>query len=228
MSTTTFPIAVLASGRGSNLQALIDAQRAGALPIEIRGVFSDKPGAAALERARAAGIPALALEPKGFPDRASFDRALFAHVDAANPRLVVCAGYMRILSDEVVAARVGRLINIHPSLLPKYPGLRTHARALEAGDAVHGSSVHFVTTELDGGPVLAQATIAVQPGDTPESLAERLLPIEHRLLVASVALIARRRVVASPHGLAIDGVPLQRPLVLGADGRLHDAAGHAA
>ncbi|HET9483512.1 MAG TPA: phosphoribosylglycinamide formyltransferase [Xanthomonadales bacterium] len=224
----TFPIAVLASGRGSNLQALIDAMRAGNLPVAITGVFSDKPDAVALERARAAGIPAVALRPKDFPDRASFDRELFAHVAAANPRLIVCAGYMRILSDEVVAANVGRMINIHPSLLPKYPGLRTHARALEAGDAIHGTSVHFVTTELDGGPVLARAEIDVRAGDTPDTLAERLLPVEHRLLVAAVALIARRQVVASPHGIAIDGALLEQPLTLGADGRLRDAGGFVA
>jgi phosphoribosylglycinamide formyltransferase-1 len=221
-------IAVLASGRGSNLQALIDAQRSGRLPIELVGVFSDKAKAVALERARSAGIQAESLAPRDYYDRLAFDEALFERVEAVQPALIVCAGYMRILSTEVVEPRVGRMINIHPSLLPAYQGLHTHERALRAGDRVHGTSVHFVTPELDGGPVIAQARIDVLDGDTPEALAQRLLPVEHRLLVATVALMARRQVAPTMFGVALDGALLPAPLALGSDDALRTPDGHAA
>ncbi|MBK8285325.1 MAG: phosphoribosylglycinamide formyltransferase [Ahniella sp.] len=188
----TFRLAVLASGRGSNLKALLDAIQAGTLPAEVVGVFGDKQSAGALEIARSAGIPAHCFSPRSFPDRTSFDRALFAAVDACAPDLIVLAGFMRILSPDVVAARPGRLINIHPSLLPKYPGLHTHQRALEAGDTEHGATVHWVTADLDAGPVIAQARLAIGPADTAETLAARLLPLEHELLVRVVSTIASR------------------------------------
>lgn len=221
-------IAVLASGRGSNLQALIDARFAGALDVELVGVFSDKAKAVALERARTHGIAALALDPRDYYDRLAFDEALFAAVDATRPDFVVCAGYMRMISPEVVERYAGRMINIHPSLLPAYQGLKTHARALAAGDAVHGASVHFVTAELDGGPVIAQVRMGIVAGDTPEALAARLLPLEHRLMVACVALIARRSVFPTPFGIAIDGRLQDAPLALDADGVLRDPAGFVA
>ena len=221
-------IAVLASGRGSNLAALVAARDAGTLPVEIAGVFSDRAGAGALEIARAAGIAATALSPREHYDRLAFDEALFAAVDSVQPGLIVCAGYMRIIEPSVVERVVGRMLNIHPSLLPAYPGLRTHERVLRAGDRVHGASVHFVTPELDGGPVVAQARIDVRDGDTPESLARRLLPQEHRLLVACVGLFARRALAPTPFGVALDGALLEAPLRLAADGSLRDARGVAA
>ncbi len=187
-----FRLAVLASGRGSNLKALLDAITAGTLPAQVVGVFSDKPHAGALEIARTAGIPAVCVSPKVFSDRAGFDRTLFAEVDACAPDLIVLAGFMRILTPEVVAARPGRMINIHPSLLPKYPGLHTHQRALEAGDAEHGATVHWVTPDLDAGPLIAQARMSIGSGDTAETLAARLLPLEHELLVRVVSQLANR------------------------------------
>ncbi|UPG91166.1 phosphoribosylglycinamide formyltransferase [Luteibacter aegosomaticola] len=182
-------VAVLASGRGSNLAALIAAR----LPVEFVLVGSDKSKAGALQVARDAGIPTVAMSPKDFPDRVSFDRALFGAVAEATPDLLVLAGYMRIIDASVVSAWEGRAINIHPSLLPKYQGLHTHRRCLEAGDAEHGASVHFVTAELDGGPVVAQARINVGPADTEETLATRLLAEEHALLPAVVRAIAMGR-----------------------------------
>ena len=214
-------IAVLASGEGTNLQVLLDAQREERLPIAIAGVFGDKPAARALERARRHGIEPRAIEPREFPDRQSYDEALFALVDAVEPDLVVCAGYMRLISAPVVERYVGRMINIHPSLLPKYQGLHTHARALAAGDREHGASVHYVTPELDGGPVLSRVVIDVRERDTPEGLA-------HRLLLATIALIGRRHVTATPFGITVDGRLLDTPLTLANDDRLYDAAGFVA
>ncbi len=216
-------IAVLASGRGSNLEALLDARARGALRAEIVGVFSDRTGANALAVARAAGVPSQSLQPRDFPDRVSFDEALFAAVGAVQPELIVCAGYMRIIDAVVVERLVGRMINIHPSLLPAYQGLHTHERVLRAGDRSHGASVHFVTPELDGGPVIARTRIEVRDGDTADSLAARLLPHEHRLLVACVDLFARRRVQPTPFGVAIDGELIQAPLDLASDGSLRGA-----
>lgn len=204
-------IVVFASGRGSNFAALLAAQRGGA-PIEIRALLSDKRTAPALLLAENAGVEAIALAPRDYADRAGFDRAIFARAAQFAPDLIVLAGYMRMIDAQVVAPWIGRMINIHPSLLPKYPGLHTHARALESGDTVHGASVHFVTAELDGGPVIAQVEIPVERGDTQEALAARLLPLEHRLLVACVELIARGRVVLAGHAVELDGQALRAPL----------------
>jgi phosphoribosylglycinamide formyltransferase 1 len=202
-------VAALASGRGSNLAALIAAR----LPVEYVLVGSDKASAGALDVAREAGIPTVAMKAKDFADRLAFDRALFGAVAEAKPDLLVLAGYMRIIDASVVAAWEGRAINIHPSLLPKYRGLHTHRRCLEAGDTEHGASVHFVTAELDGGPVVAQARIAVGPTDTEETLATRLLVEEHKLLPAVVGAIASGRL--RWHGRAVfDGLPLGQPLDL--------------
>ena len=204
-------IVVFASGRGSNFAALLAAQRGGS-PIEIRALLSDKRTAAALLLAENAGVEAIALAPRDYADRASFDRAIFARAAQFAPDLIALAGYMRMIDAGVIAPWVGKVINIHPSLLPKYPGLHTHARVLESGDSVHGASVHFVTAELDGGPVIAQVEIPVERGDTPEALAARLLPLEHRLLVACVELIARGRVALAGHAVELDGQPLRMPL----------------
>lgn len=202
-------VAALASGRGSNLAALIAAR----LPVEFVLVGSDKARAGALAVAAEAGIPTMHLSPRDFPDRVAFDRALFGKVAEAKPDLLVLAGYMRIIDGSVVAGWEGRAINIHPSLLPKYRGLHTHRQCLEAGDAEHGASVHFVTAELDGGPVIAQARIPVLAGDTEESLAERLLVQEHRLLPAVVSAMAAGRLSWS-NGPMFDGHPLKAPLSL--------------
>lgn len=199
-------IAALASGRGSNLSALIAA----ALPVDFVLVGSDKSSAGALAVARAAGIPTIALNPRDYPTRAAFDEALFGCVASAGADLLLLAGFMRIIDADVVAAWEGRAINIHPSLLPKYRGLHTHRRCLEAGDSEHGASVHFVTAELDGGPVVAQARIAVHPDDTEASLAERLLVKEHRLLPAVVGAIAAGRLLWQD-GAVLDGQRLTAP-----------------
>ena len=213
----TYRIAVLASGRGSNLQALLDAIARGALAAEVVGVFSDKGDAFALQRAREAGVHAEAIAPRAFPNRLAFDEAFFARVDATRPDLIVCAGYMRLISEAAVEAHRGRLVNIHPSLLPAFKGLRTHAQALAAGAAEHGASVHFVTPDLDGGPVIAQARVPVLAGDDAETLARRVLAREHPLLVASVDLLARRRIRLAGETVVFDGTPLAAPLQLGAN-----------
>ncbi|HPM57387.1 MAG TPA: phosphoribosylglycinamide formyltransferase, partial [Thermomonas sp.] len=184
----TIRIAVLASGRGSNLEAILQAIATGQLDAEVIGVFSDKPEAPALQR-----VPPAARwsrDAKAFPDRASFDAALADAVAASRPDWVVCAGYMRILGEAFVQRFRGRLLNIHPSLLPKYRGLQTHARALQAGDAEHGASVHFVVPELDAGTVIMQAVVPVLAGDAPDTLAARVLQVEHPLLVAALQLVA--------------------------------------
>jgi phosphoribosylglycinamide formyltransferase-1 len=218
-----FRVAVLASGRGTNLEALIEAAR-GSAPFEITLVASDRADCEALRRAERAGIQTLALDPRGYADRARFDADLFARIAAHAPDLVVLAGFMRILDPAALAPWVGRAINIHPSLLPKHRGLRTHARALESGDAMHGASVHFVTSELDGGPVIAQVEIPVRADDTAATLAHRLLPLEHRLLVASVGEIASGRIVLDGDRVLRDSRPLGAPLRLGDDGALVAAA----
>jgi len=213
-------IVVLASGRGTTFAALLDAQRQERLPIDIRLLLSDRRTAPVLRIAEAAGVPALALRPRDFSDRTDFDRALFERAADAAPDLIVLAGYMRIIDASVVAQWRGRMINLHPSLLPKYPGLDTHARALAAGDSTFGASVHFVTGELDGGPVIAQVVVPIQSGDTPEQLAQRLRPFEHALLIETMHLIASRRVAIGPRGIELDGKALAQPLNLNAEGIL--------
>lgn len=211
-------IAILVSGRGSNLQALLDAIDAGQLQAEIVGVFSDRPKAAALERV--AGPLRWSADARRFPDRASFDATLADAVDAVRPDWVICAGYMRILGEAFITRFRGRLLNIHPSLLPKYRGLHTHARALEAGDREHGASVHWVVPELDAGAVIAQAIIPVLPGDAPEDLAARLLPREHALLAAVAALVVSGRLTEQGDEAWLDGQPLLKPLSLDSAGQL--------
>ena len=211
-------IAVLASGRGSNLAALIGARERGELPVEFVLVASDKAGAGALRLAEAAGIPTLALSPKAYPDRRHYDLELFARVAASGADWLVLAGFMRVIDAEALRPWVGRVINIHPSLLPKYRGLHTHRRALEAGDAEHGASVHFVTAELDGGPVIAQARLAIEAGDDEQRLAERLLPLEHRLLPAVLGLLASGRLQWRDGTAHHAGQPLSAPLLLGDHG----------
>lgn len=211
---------MLASGRGSNLQALVDAIAAGRLPARIVGVFSDKPACGAIALARAHGLHHATLRPRDFADRDAHDEALFSAVAAVQPDLIVCAGYLRIISAASVRRFEGRMINIHPSLLPKYPGLDTHARALAAGDAEHGASVHVVVPELDAGPLLSQVRIPVLAGDDPVALATRLLPREHALLRATVNLIALGRLRIDRAPVVFDGHALAAPLQLAANDHL--------
>lgn len=215
MSASTEPlrVAVLLSGRGSNLGALIAASQRD-LPIALVGVYSNQPDAPGLGLAAAAGIPSHVFEPKQFADKAAFEAALFAAVAESGAELVVLAGFMRVIGVQSVEQWRGRLINIHPSLLPKYQGLHTHERAIQAGDSEHGASVHFVTPVLDGGPVLMQVRVPILADDTPDSLAARLLPQEHRLLVASVRLFAQRRVRLAHDQIWVDGVGLLLPMHL--------------
>jgi phosphoribosylglycinamide formyltransferase 1 len=220
--TTPLRIAVLASGRGSNFAALAAAARDGRLDARMVGVFSDRPRAPVLARAAESGVPALALAPKDWGDREAHEAALLAAVDAVRPDLVVCAGYMRLLGEPAVRRHRGRMINIHPSLLPRHRGLHTHRRALEAGDAEHGASVHFVTAELDGGPVIAQARVPVQPDDDVDALAARVLAREHPLLLATVALFAAGRIeLGADDRVRMDGDVLDAPLLLDPEGHLH-------
>jgi phosphoribosylglycinamide formyltransferase-1 len=207
-------IVVFASGRGSNFAALLEAQRRGELPIRIRALLSDKPKAPALVIAREAGVDAVALLPSDHPDRASFDRAIFARAAEFAPDLIVLTGYMRVIDDAVIAQWRSKVINIHPSLLPKYPGLNTHQRALDAGDVMHGASVHLVTPELDGGPIIAQVELPVLADDSAAALAARLLLREHRLLVATVGLLAQGRIALETTGIVFDGRQLKKPLRL--------------
>lgn len=213
-------IAVLASGRGSNLQALLDAIAAGMLDAEVAGVFSDRPGAMALQR-----VPEVlrwSRDAKTCASREAFDAELADAVAACAPDWVVCAGYLRILGPAFVERFRGRLLNIHPSLLPKYRGLRTHARALEAGDREHGASVHFVIPELDAGAVIAQAVVPVLDGDTADSLARRVLHAEHPLLVAVTRLALSGRLAERGATVLLDGHPLFTPLRLTSTGILSE------
>ena len=210
-------LAILVSGRGSNLQALIDAIAGRRLDARIVGVFSDRPDAMALQRADAAGIPAQSVEPRAFANRLAFDEEFFRRVDATAPDLIVCAGYMRLISEAAVQSHRGRLVNIHPSLLPAFKGLRTHAQALDAGVAEHGASVHYVTPDLDGGPVVAQARVPVLPGDDAETLARRVLAREHPLLVETLALFAAGRISLHGDHVQLDDAPLPTPLQLAAN-----------
>lgn len=217
-------LGVLASGRGSNLQAIIDAIAAGRLPATIVGVFSDKPKAGALEKAREAGIPAHAMKPAEFATRLAYDQALFSQIDEVRPDLIVCAGYMRLINEMQVTPRLGRIINIHPSLLPAFKGLHTHQQALDAGAPEHGASVHFVSAELDGGPVIAQARVPVLPGDTAATLARRVLVREHPLLIATLRLLIDRRVGLSGGHVTFDADDIHVPLQLDQDNALHSVA----
>lgn len=219
---TPLRIAVLASGRGSNLRALLDARSRGELSIDVVGVFSDRPDCAALAVARSAGVPTFAQRPADFANRSQFDGSMFGRIEAVQPDLIVCAGYMRLISDAAVSQFQGKIINIHPSLLPKYPGLHTHARALAAGDREHGASVHCVIPELDAGAVIAQVSIPVLEGDGPESLSNRLLEREHQLLVQTVKAIADGDLDISGNQPHWHGLPINTPLSSGPNGHLEE------
>ena len=201
----TCDVVVLLSGTGSNLQALIDSDDVKASPANIRAVISNRADAYGLQRAKDAGIDTRVLDHKAFEGREAFDAALIKIIDQFNPHLVVLAGFMRILSADFVRHYSGRLLNIHPSLLPKYKGLHTHQRALEAGDREHGCSVHFVTEELDGGPLVVQAVIPVESEDTPSSLAQRVHTQEHLIYPLAVRWFAEGRLSLNEQGALLDG-----------------------
>jgi phosphoribosylglycinamide formyltransferase 1 len=227
LSGTVLPnVIVLISGEGTNLQALIDSAESGALPARIAAVFSDRRDARGLERARKAGIPARHVGRDAFPDGGAYERALAGAIDdavdgpskggadAPNPAAVVLAGFMRILRGELLRRFAGRIVNIHPSLLPKYRGLDTHARVLAAGDAKHGATVHFVTDELDAGPLIIQYRMPVRADDTPESLAARVHRGEHRILPQAVAWLAAGRLRLDGENVILDGDRLAGPVVV--------------
>jgi phosphoribosylglycinamide formyltransferase-1 len=207
-------LAVLASGRGSNLRALIQAQGAGEIDTSIVGVFSDRPACAAIKLARDCGIPTFALKPADFASREAFDQKMFGEIEAVQPDLIVCAGYMRLISESAVQRFAGRMINIHPSLLPKYPGLDTHDRALAAGDKEHGASVHRVIPAVDAGAVIAQVRVPVLADDNKDSLAQRVLEREHVLLVQCVKSIADGTIALATDHIDWRGKPLHSPLSL--------------
>ena len=201
-------VVVLISGSGSNLQALIDSIAHDGNPARISAVISNRADAYGLERAKQAGIATAVLDHKQFDGREAFDAALVEAIDAFDPQLVVLAGFMRILTGDFVRHYEGRLLNIHPSLLPKYKGLHTHQRALEAGDREHGCSVHFVTEELDGGPLVVQAVVPVESDDTPESLAQRVHRQEHHIYPLAMRWFAEGRLKLGKTGAQLDGKDL--------------------
>ncbi len=187
----TLKVVVLISGSGSNLQALIDGVATGDLPIEIAAVISNRPDVLGLTRATNAGIPTAVLDHKGFANREAFDQELMRTIDVYNPGLVVLAGFMRILTAEFTQHYLGRMLNIHPSLLPKFQGLHTHQRAIDAGERHHGVTVHFVTAELDGGPAIVQAVVPVLEGDDANQLAKRVQRQEHVIYPLAVKWFAQ-------------------------------------
>ena len=215
--TPLLRVVVLVSGRGSNLQAIAARADAGELPVRIAAVVSDRADAGALEWAREQGIATSVLSPRDFPGREAYGRALGDLVESHAPQLVVLAGFMRILSDEFVLRFSGRMLNIHPSLLPQYTGLHTHRRALEAGDREHGASVHFVTPELDGGPVVLQARVPILPGDDEDSLAARVLREEHVIYPRCIGWFAAGRLAFRDGAAWLDGKRLDAPVVCGGE-----------
>ena len=212
---------VLISGRGSNLAALIEAKDKGILALEIAQVISNKPSAAGLIIAQRAGINSSCIETKDFSDKTSFDLQLQQLIDAHSPDLIILAGFMRILTAPLVAHFHQRIINLHPSLLPKYPGLDTYNRVLEAGDSEYGASIHFVTQQLDAGTVISQVELPVMDTDTAASLAERLQPMEHKLLVATLRLLSTSKVTSKNDMLVVDEKTHTKPFILASDSHLH-------
>ncbi|CAN7520603.1 phosphoribosylglycinamide formyltransferase [Phyllobacterium sp. LjRoot231] len=195
MSTPKKRVAILISGRGSNMSALIEAAKAAGYPAEIVAVIANKADAAGLETARAQGIPALAIPHRDYASKREHEKAVSEALHAAKADIVCLAGYMRIISPEFVSEWEGRMLNIHPSLLPLFKGLHTHEQVLEAGMRVHGCTVHFVTAGTDEGPIIAQTSVPVKTGDMPETLAERVLSVEHETYARALALVASGKAV---------------------------------
>jgi phosphoribosylglycinamide formyltransferase 1 len=212
--TERLPVVILISGRGSNMCALADSAREGTLSIDIRAVISDRADAPGLQKARERGIATATLLSRDFPTREAFDAKLGDLIDSYAPRLVLLAGYMKILSNSFVRRFSGRLLNIHPSLLPKYAGLHTHRRALDAGDTQHGASVHFVTETLDGGPVVIQARVPILSNDTEDVLAFRVHQAEHIIYPRAVEWFARGQLFMRDGNAWLDGKPLAVPATI--------------
>jgi phosphoribosylglycinamide formyltransferase 1 len=206
------PIAVLISGRGTNMRVIAERAAAGTLPVDVRVVISDQPSAEGLQTAAAMSIATRVLEPREFADRPSYDHALVQALEEYRPKLIVLAGFMRILTPRFIGAFAGRILNVHPSLLPKYRGLHTHRRVLEAGEALHGVSVHFVTEELDGGPVVLQAEVPILPGDSEQTLSARVQQGEHRIYPQAIDWFARGRLLWKDGRAWLDGKPLDSPV----------------
>lgn len=210
-------VAVLISGRGSNLQALLDAAGRPEFPAEVVLVISNSASAYGLERARAAGVAGLVIDHRAFPDRAAFDQAMDAELRRCGAELVCLAGFMRLLGPAFATAWRGRMINIHPSLLPSFKGLHTHRQALEAGVKLHGCSVHFVTPDLDDGPIIVQGAVPVLDGDDEDRLAARVLTVEHKIYPLAVRLIAEGRVELSGRLARVHGGAGQTESLLNPD-----------
>lgn len=211
-ASAPLPVVILISGRGSNMQAIIDAVNRGALAVDIRAVISNRPDAAGLQRATDAGITTAVVDHTLYADRLAFDQALQACIDRYQPGLVILAGFMRILSADFVAHYRGRMLNIHPSLLPDFPGLNTHQRVLDAGCTQHGASIHFVTADIDGGPLVLQTRVPVHADDSADSLAARVLEQEHHLYPLAIRWFAEGRLTLDENGQALlDGAVLTTP-----------------
>lgn len=206
------PIAILISGRGTNMRVIAQRAAAGSLPVDVRVVVTDQPTAEGLRTAAALNIATRVLAPRDFPDRASYDQALVRLLAEFGPKLVVLAGFMRILTPHFIGAYAGRILNVHPSLLPSYRGLHTHRRVLESGEKLHGVSVHFVTEELDGGPVIVQAEVPVLPEDSEMTLSARVQQSEHRIYPQAIDWFARGRLLLKDGRAWLDGQPLDAPL----------------
>jgi len=219
MPDVTQPLAlvVLISGRGSNLKAILNATKRGELPAVVSAVISNRADASGLGYARQENIDTLVLDPGDYPDGERYDHALQGLIDGFKPGLVMLAGFMRILTPGFVQHYHHKLINIHPSLLPEFRGLHTHQRVLEAGVREHGASVHFVSEELDSGPVILQVRVPVLPGDNTEQLAARVLPQEHRLYLQAIRWLAEGRICWHNEQLLFDGQPLQEPVEIHAE-----------
>lgn len=214
MAAKNLRTVVLVSGSGTNLQAIIDCAESGNLGIALTGVISDRPGVLALERAQRAGIPAQTVDHAQADSSAAFQERLGAVLAALDPELIVLAGFMRILSPELVSNWSGRMLNVHPSLLPKYPGLHTYRRALEAGDAVHGTTVHFVIPELDAGPGILQYRVNIRPGESEDSLRRRVQHGEYLIYPRAIAWFAAGRLALRDGSAWLDGERLSGPVVV--------------
>jgi phosphoribosylglycinamide formyltransferase-1 len=214
MIEAKFRLVILISGRGSNLQAIINANRKGQFDVDIVAVISNRLDAAGLKIAQSAGIATQIIDHTQFPTRDDFDQALMQAIETLQPDLIVLAGFMRILGEEFVNHFDGKLINIHPSLLPKYQGLNTHQRVLDNHESIHGASIHYVNNELDGGPVVLQVKVDVLPNDTADTLADRVLEQEHALYCQVIQWAAEKRLHLQQENIFFDGKKLTQPLLM--------------